>query len=281
MQVIYDISTMRDIIVALKVQNLSIGFVPTMGALHRGHIALIDQAKSSSNVVVASIFVNKKQFDRQDDYDTYPRQLDADLKILEEAGVDYVFAPSDTEMWPPLNETIVNVVNLSELYIGKVREGHFQGVTTVVAKLFNIVNPDKAFFGEKDFQQLSIVRRMVFDLNFNIEIVGVPIVREDDGVAYSSRNQLLSIEERKAAVVLWESLKAAQIAYTQGITRAVELKEFIRKYISREALAKIDTIDIISNKDLSQVEGDASVGDVILLFVRFGSVQLLDQYTLR
>ncbi|WP_375665922.1 pantoate--beta-alanine ligase [Bartonella sp. TT121SHDZB] len=261
--------------------GLSIGFVPTMGALHDGHLALVQCARAECDRVLVSIFVNPKQFGPHEDFSQYPRDLQGDCALLKEAGVEWVFAPSVDEMWPLGNDTIVQVKKLSRILMGKLRPGHFCGVTSVVAKLFNIVQPDKAFFGEKDFQQILIIRRMVEDLAFPIEIVGVPILRESDGVACSSRNQLLTLEDRKAAKIIPESGKAAEKLYHEGERSVDKLCKTVRDILQQETRAIIEAIDLRDMETLCVVKGTLNKPAVLLLTVRFGEVRLIDQYILQ
>ncbi|WP_317993025.1 pantoate--beta-alanine ligase [Bartonella gliris] len=259
----------------------SIGFVPTMGALHNGHLALVEQARAMCERIVVSIFVNPKQFGPNEDFDKYPRDLVGDCALLKKVGVEYIFAPSVEEMWPLKNETIVKVEKLSRILMGRLRPGHFCGVTSVVAKLFNIIQPDKAFFGEKDFQQILIIRRMVEDLAFPVEIVGVPILRDADGVASSSRNQLLTLEDRKAAKIIPESGKAAERLYHQGERSVDKLCKIVRNILQRESRAIIESIDLRDMETLSVVKRTLDKPAVLLLTVRFGEVRLIDQYLLQ
>ncbi|MET3560203.1 pantoate--beta-alanine ligase [Bartonella japonica] len=281
MQILKTIAEVRQYLAEEKRLGFSIGFVPTMGALHDGHLALVQQARAMCDRILVSIFVNPKQFDPHEDFDKYPRDLMGDCALLKQAGVEYVFAPSVEEMWPLGNETIVKVEKLSRILIGKLRPGHFCGVTSVVAKLFNIVQPDKAFFGEKDFQQILIIRRMVKDLAFPIEIVGVPILREEDGVASSSRNQLLTLEDRKAAKIIPESGRAAEKFYSQGERSVDKLCKIVRAILQQETRAIIESIDLRDMETLCVVKGTLDRPAVLLLTVRFGEVRLIDQYVLQ
>lgn len=281
MQIIYDIETMRTVIAQIKEKKLNIGFVPTMGALHEGHLALIKNAKAKSDVVIVSIFVNQKQFDNENDFVNYPKKLEEDSDFLHKAGVNYLFCPSNEEMWESDTETIVETTKLANILVGKVRPGHFRGVTTIVAKLFNIIEPTYAFFGEKDFQQLAIIKKMVKDLNFKVNIIGVAMVREKDGVAYSSRNSLLTFEERQAAQILSQALFSGQQEFESGMKQVEDLRAYLKTFISQEKLASIELIDILDANSLEVAEGYLHAGMVILLFVRFGSVQLIDQHILR
>ncbi len=210
---------------ALRREGKRIGFVPTMGALHEGHLSLVRAAKSQCDVVGASIFVNPLQFGPKEDLAKYPRNFDRDCELLKEEGVDFLFAPSVEEMYPAGAVTHVTVEGLSDRLCGKSRPNHFRGVTTVVAKLFHIVEPDVAFFGQKDAAQLAIIRQMVRDLNFAIEIEACPIIREPDGLAMSSRNAYLNSEERKAALALYSTLKRVQQLFDQGEQNAARLIE--------------------------------------------------------
>ncbi len=250
-----------------------IGFVPTMGALHDGHLTLMRTAISENARIVASIFVNPTQFNDPSDLEKYPRDMDTDLRLLEEVDVDYVFAPSVEEMYPAPIETVVDVPALSSQLIGKLRPGHFQGMASVVVKLLNIIGADRAYFGEKDYQQLAIVRKMVTDLNIPTEVCGVPTVREPDGLAMSSRNQLLSVEDRKAASIIYRSIKFAQSLSLKTIP---EIEEKVRAFINEEPRASVENVDIVDAYSLTpmqRLEKEA----VLLLNVKFGDVLLIDQ----
>lgn len=274
------IAELRSYLTAERKKGRSIGLVPTMGALHIGHQTLARQAKTECDCVVVSIFVNPKQFGPNEDFDAYPRDLERDCALLQKEEVDYVFAPSVAEMWPQGNETIVETTHLSRILIGRLRPGHFRGVTTVVAKLFNIVQPEKAFFGEKDFQQLTIIKQMVSDLAFPVNIIGVPTLRDSDGVASSSRNQLLSKEDRKAAVVVPKSWAVAEALYNKGERSVAALVKAVRDELKTEPRAIIEGIDIRDSKTLRSVKGKLTRPVVLLLTVRFGSVRLIDQRVL-
>ncbi|EJF87025.1 pantothenate synthetase [Bartonella vinsonii subsp. arupensis OK-94-513] len=281
MEILKTIAKVRQSLAEERRLGLSIGFVPTMGALHDGHLALVQKARAMCDRILVSIFVNPKQFGLNEGFDQYPRDLMGDCALLKKAGVEYVFAPSVEEMWPQGNDTIVKVEKLSRILMGKLRPGHFCGVTSVVAKLFNIVQPDKAFFGEKDFQQILIIRRMVKDLAFPVEIVGVPILREADGVASSSRNQLLTLEDRQAAKIIPESGKAAEMLYCQGERSVDKLCKTVRNILQQESRAIIESVDLRDMETLSVVKGKLEKPAVLLLTVRFGEVRLLDQYILQ
>jgi pantoate--beta-alanine ligase len=254
--------------------------VPTMGALHKAHGELIRVAREAAGKngdVAVSIFVNPLQFEAGGDYDRYPRPEKADEEFCRSAGVDLLFRPSAEEVYANDRSTFVEENSLSSTLEGKSRPGHFRGVCTVVAKLFNILAPDAAVFGEKDFQQLAIVRRMVRDLNFNIDIIAVPIVREEDGLACSSRNQYLNAEERKQAAVLFKALRAAVGSGKQSATDVVALA---RKVITEAPLARIDYIEVVDAESLQPVEM-AGPNTVLLLAVSFGKTRLIDNIRMR
>lgn len=278
MKIFKKIDEVRQQLAQDQSQGLTVGLVPTMGALHNGHISLVRQSMMKCQRTIVSIFVNPKQFGPDEDYDAYPRDLEGDSKLLEQAGVDYVFAPSVEEMWPEGNLTSVEVSELSNILIGKLRPGHFRGVTTVVAKLFNIVQPDAAFFGEKDYQQVAIIRRMVEDLAFPVEIISVPILRDGDGVASSSRNKLLTAEDRKAAVAVPDSWKAAELLFKKGERKVKVLRDAVRSVLEREPRAVIEAIDFRDAETLQNIDDVIVSPAVLLLTVRFGSVRLIDQH---
>jgi pantoate--beta-alanine ligase len=253
--------------------------VPTMGALHRAHGELIrvgrEHAGSNGEVVVSS-FVNPLQFEPGSDYDRYPRPEKADEEFCQKTGVDFLFRPNLAQMYSDDRSVFVDESSLSKTLEGTSRPGHFRGVCTVVAKLFNILAPDAALFGEKDFQQLAIVRRMVRDLNFNTDIVAVPTVREGDGLAYSSRNQYLSVEERKQAPVLYKALRAVANA---GKKSAADVVAIARKVIMEAPLARIDYVELIDAENLQPVER-VGLNSVVLLAVFFGKTRLIDNIRL-
>ncbi|MHC5306771.1 pantoate--beta-alanine ligase [Bartonella sp. LJL80] len=280
MKILKTIDEVRSHLAIDRSKGRSIGLVPTMGALHIGHLTLAKRSMAVCDKTLVSIFVNPKQFGPKDDFEAYPRDLEGDCKLLDKAEVDYVFAPSIAEMWPVGNQTSVDVAKLSNILMGRLRPGHFRGVTTVVAKLFNIVQPDKAFFGQKDFQQLTIIRRMVEDLAFPVEIVGVPTLRDEDGVASSSRNQLLSTEDRKAAAIIPASWKAADTLFRSGEHRVAELRNTVRSVLQQEPRALIESIDFRDLNTLKAIRGNVAKSAVLLLTVRFGTVRLIDQHIL-
>lgn len=256
----------------------SIGLVPTMGFLHRGHATLVDRAREGNDVVVVSVFVNPLQFGPNEDYARYPRDLDADRKLLAEHGADIVFAPSVEEMYPRPVATHIEVEGLSARLEGERRPGHFRGVATVVGKLFNLVQPTRAYFGEKDYQQLQVIRRMVADLSFPLEIVGVPTVRDADGVALSSRNVYLSPAERAAAPVLSRSLAAAAEAIAAGTVDSLEIEAVIRRTLAAEPLAEPDLVAVAAADTLDSVDPHAPPPAIALMIaVRIGRTRLIDQ----
>ncbi|MGB5557549.1 MAG: pantoate--beta-alanine ligase, partial [Paracoccaceae bacterium] len=254
----------------------SIGLVPTMGFLHDGHMALVRAATAECDRVVVSIFVNPTQFGPKEDLASYPRDTDRDLAMLREAGVDVVFMPGPEEMYHAENQTIVETTELSKMLIGQIRPGHFRGVATVVTKLLNIIQPDRAFFGKKDYQQLRVIKTMVRDLDMPVRIIGVPTVREADGLAMSSRNVKLTAEDRKAAVVLSKSLILADKLVTDGIT-ATELEQEVRDVLDAEPRANVQSVDVRDADTLARIKGRIKKPAVVLLAVRFGDVLLIDQ----
>jgi len=253
----------------------SVGFVPTMGYLHEGHLALVRRARSENITVVVSIFVNPSQFGPREDFDAYPRDTERDLSLLEREGVSLVFMPDAAEMYPPGFSTWVDVGQVSEGLEGEARTGHFRGVATVVCKLFNIVQPDRAYFGQKDAQQLVVIRKMVSDLDMDLEIVAVPTVREPDGLAMSSRNTYLSKEERQAAVVLWKALCLARGQWSAGERDAAVLRREMISLIEREPFANIDYVSVADPETLQEMD---TVGDraLVSLAVRIGKTRLID-----
>lgn len=259
-----------------------VGFVPTMGYLHEGHASLLRKAGEKSGTVVMSIFVNPLQFGPNEDFASYPRDEQRDLELAEREGVDLVFIPSVEEMYPQPIRTGVSVSSLTTQLCGASRPGHFDGVTTVVSKLFHIVQPDYAFFGLKDAQQVAVLRRMVSDLNMNVDIIACPIVREEDGLALSSRNVYLSSEERRQALVLSRSLREVRQAMEEGSIRTVdEARGLLVSVISESPLAVIDYAEILTFPDLEELEGGGRLtdagGEVIMaLAVKFGRTRLID-----
>jgi pantoate--beta-alanine ligase len=263
-----------------KTSGRTIGFVPTMGFLHEGHLSLIRESKKRAAATAVSIFVNPAQFGPKEDYKKYPRDFARDAALLEKEGVDAVFFPTAEEIYPPGFKTYVTVKDLEDRLCGKSRPGHFRGVATVVLKLFNIVEPDMAFFGWKDAQQVIILRRMAADLNLGIEIGACPLVREADGLAMSSRNAYLSHDERKAALVLSRSLAEAEKLILAGERDAGRLAGVIRKMIGAERLARMDYVeitDMIELRPISKLEGEV----LVALAVYFGTTRLIDNIRVR
>jgi pantoate--beta-alanine ligase len=257
----------------------SVGLVPTMGALHDGHLSLVRQARADNDCVFASIFVNPTQFGPNEDFKTYPRDTERDLQLLIAEGIDYVFMPDADEMYPSGFDAAVDMGMITERLEGASRTGHFFGVATVVLKLFNIVQPTRAYFGRKDAQQLVIIQRMVRDLNLDIEIVPMATVREPDGLALSSRNAYLNRAEREAATVLWNALSLAQEIWTRGARDAETFRMRMRDVIEGEELARIDYVSVadpVTLEELARIKGPA----LISLAVRFGKTRLVDNITL-
>jgi pantoate--beta-alanine ligase len=258
----------------------SIGLVPTMGYLHEGHMELIRKSKLQNEITVVSIYVNPLQFGPEEDYQRYPRDLERDLSMCEEAGVDVVFAPTDEEMYPEKPKVSIEVEGISNVLEGAFRPGHFSGVALVVLKLFNIIHPDRAYFGEKDFQQLKLIQRLVKDLSYPVEIVPVATVRDKDGLALSSRNTYLKESERESALSIYRSFLIAQKLFKAGNTDANDLKQAIREYISKHPhVKKIDYIEIV-DEDFNIKEGEVSQGDRILVAVWIGNTRLIDNWRL-
>lgn len=254
MQIIKTIEELRPIIKGWRKEGLSVGLVPTMGYLHAGHKSLIVKAVSENDRVVVSDFVNPTQFGVNEDLSSYPRDIKRDAALCEEAGADLIFHPEPEEMYFPDNCTFVDMNRLTKGLCGRTRPTHFSGVCTVVSKLFHIVTPDRAYFGQKDAQQLAVIRRMVRDMNFDLTIVGCPIVREEDGLAMSSRNTYLSEEERKAALILHKSLVLGEEMIAAGEKDAEKVREAIVKNMETEPLAKIDYVEIVDAETLEPVD---------------------------
>ena len=257
-----------------------LGLVPTMGYLHEGHLALVDAARAECATVAASIFVNPTQFGPNEDFERYPRDEDRDLELLEAAGTDLVLLPPVEEMYPPGDVTRVRVSGITDGQEGARRPGHFEGVTTVVAKLFGMVQPDRAYFGEKDGQQLRVIRRMTRDLLLPIEIVACRTVREPDGLALSSRNVYLSAEERTQALSLSAGLRAASEAFGGGERDAGQLRAMVRERIEAQPLAGISYVSLADSETLEELEGAVERAAMLSLAVRFSGVTLIDNVTL-
>jgi len=275
MKIIHTVKEVKEIVNEWKKENKTIGFVPTMGYLHNGHKSLIDRAVKENEKTVVSIFVNPIQFGPNEDLESYPRDMERDSKLCEEAGVDLIFAPDKDEMYGESFYSFVGVNTLTEELCGKSRPVHFQGVCTVVTKLFNIVTPDHAYFGQKDAQQLAIIKRMVKDLNMNLEVIGCPIVREEDGLAMSSRNTYLNQEERKAALILKNTLDAATKLIKVNVTDTEELLKKLRTHIELEPLAKIDYIEVVDTLTMKPVK-EVNEDSMIAMAVYIGKTRLID-----
>ncbi|WP_027365683.1 pantoate--beta-alanine ligase [Desulfotruncus alcoholivorax] len=275
MQICRTIKEIRAFVAKCRAEGQTVGLVPTMGYFHRGHLSLMREAKKSCHRVVVSLFVNPLQFGPKEDFSQYPRDFDRDCAMAEEVGVDAIFSPPDSEMYPEGFCTHVEVTGITGRLCGLSRPGHFRGVTTVVTKLFNIITPDKAFFGQKDAQQAMVIRRMAEDLNMGLEIVVLPTVREEDGLAMSSRNVYLDRDQRQNATVLYRSLCAFREAVDRGERDAESLRRSITKMIASTPGAEIDYVEILSVPNLEPV---ASLqGKVIAaLAVRFGRTRLID-----
>ncbi len=260
----------------LRRENKTLGFVATMGALHEGHLALISQARQMSDVVIVSIFVNPAQFNEQSDFDKYPRDLTADAALLTNYQVDYIFAPDTSEIYGENFSTYVYVENLTETLEGAARPGHFRGVATVVTILFNTIRPDFAFFGQKDAQQVAVIKRMTQDLGFETEIITAPIVREESGLAMSSRNSRLGDEERQKASIIYEALREAKVLIKNGERNTIRIAEKVRQIIQSEPLARIDYVAVVDNETLAPVEKIGENAVLVAVAVWFGNVRLID-----
>ncbi len=276
MQVCKTIADLRAALLPLRRSGKTIGLVPTMGYLHTGHMELVKTSKNQCDVTVVTIFVNPTQFAANEDLSTYPRDLDRDLALLKAEGADFVFTPDVKEMYPGGEETIVETAKLSKVLMGKIRPGHFRGVATVCTKLFNIASPDKAFFGEKDFQQVAVIKRMVADLNQPLTIVPVPTVREPDGLALSSRNVRLTPQDRIAAVALSKSLNEAGRLIAYGERSISKIRSAVRAVLKAEPCGVIEAIDLRYAATLQPVSGNFVAPIVVLLTVKFGNVRLID-----
>ena len=280
MNITHTITETRDRIRRARAEGKSIGLVPTMGFFHEGHLSLMRQAREDNDFVVVSLFVNPIQFGPSEDFRDYPRDLDRDARVTEEVGVDLIFNPSVEEMYREGHNTYVAVRKLTEGLCGASRPGHFLGVTTVVLKLLNIIQPDRAYFGCKDYQQLKVIERMVRDLDVPVEIVPMAIIREPDGLAMSSRNSYLNPDERKAALVLCKSLAYGQELLNSGVISGEELRRKVEEFIEKEPLAKIDYVAVVDPEDLDrlvEIEDKA----LLALAVRIGKTRLIDNAVIR
>lgn len=277
MKILTTVKEVREYVKTARMAGKTIGLVPTMGYLHEGHASLVKKSVAECDVTVVSIFVNPTQFAPNEDFDAYPRDLEHDVKLLTDCGADCVFHPEASEMYfPDATTTIVPDV-LSKNLCGKTRPIHFGGVCTVVGKLFNIVTPDKAFFGQKDAQQLAIIKRMVRDLNFDVQVVGCPIIREDDGLAKSSRNTYLNLDERKAALCLSEAVKLGQSMVNEGEKCTKVILDKMIEHINKEPLAKIDyvqAVDGVTMQDVEEINGET----LFAMAVYIGKTRLIDNF---
>jgi pantoate--beta-alanine ligase len=264
----------------LRRDNKTVAFVATMGALHAGHLALVKEARQSADVVIVSIFVNPAQFNDKEDLKRYPRDITGDAAMLAEYEIDYIFAPDETEIYPPGFSTYVYVEGVSEGLEGSARPGHFRGVATIVTILFNTIRPDKAFFGEKDAQQVAVIRRLSADLGFETEIVVIPTVREDSGLAMSSRNENLTPEEREKAAVIYTALSEARSAYENGERNASTLTEIVRNKIETEPLARVDYVAAVDANTLEPLDSVGDSGAILATAVFFGKIRLIDNVSL-
>ncbi|MDU0945738.1 pantoate--beta-alanine ligase [Anaerococcus obesiensis] len=275
MKVIKKIDELRDVLKDFKKEGKSIGLVPTMGFLHKGHASLIKKAVSENDIVVVSDFVNPIQFGPNEDLEAYPRDINADSKLCEDLGADFIFNPEPSEMYHD-KKAFVDIEGLSDNLCGARRAGHFRGVCTVCTKLFNIVGPNRAYFGQKDAQQLSIIKKLVFDLNIPVEIVACPIVREDDGLAMSSRNTYLSTDERKAALCLSKAIFEGEKIAKNGASVG-EVLEKMKEIISSEKLAKIDYIQAVDLETIKDVD-NFNKDTLVAIAVYIGKTRLIDNF---
>lgn len=277
MNILVKTDEVREQVRQWREEGLTVGLVPTMGFLHEGHKSLIDRAVKENDRVVVSVFVNPTQFGPNEDFESYPRDMEKDSALCEAAGASVIFHPESSEMYPQGHSTYVDMNTLTGGLCGKSRPIHFRGVCTVVAKLFNIVTPNRAYFGQKDAQQLAVIRHMVRDLNFGIEIVGCPIIREDDGLAKSSRNTYLNPEERSAATILSKALNEGKQALENGERDAGQIKKIVTDKINSEKLSKIDYVEIVDWNNLEPVE--KVTGDVLCaVAVYIGKTRLIDNF---
>ncbi len=279
MKVLHTIKEVREQVNDWRKQGLTVGLVPTMGYLHEGHKSLIDKAVANNDKVVVSVFVNPTQFGPNEDLESYPRDIERDSKLCEDAGTAIIFNPDKEEMYFDDFCTYVNMdATLTKALCGKTRPIHFRGVCTVVSKLFNIVKPDRAYFGQKDAQQLAVIKRMVRDLNIDVKVVGCPIIREEDGLAKSSRNTYLSTEERAAATILNKSLKLGKEALENGERNANKIVDIITNSINTEKLAKIDYVEVVDSLSLENVE-KVETSVLVAMAVYIGKTRLIDNFT--
>ena len=264
----------------LRREAKTVAFVPTMGALHAGHLKLVEEARQRSDILIVSIFVNPTQFNDKGDLERYPRDLTADAAMLAEYDVDYIFAPDADEIYPAGFSTYVDVEGVTATLEGESRPGHFRGVATVVTILFNTVRPDLAFFGQKDAQQVAVIKRLTYDLGFETEIVVVPTVREESGLAMSSRNERLSTEEREKAAVIIDALREAKLAFKKGERNAADLAQIVKNRIATEPLAKLDYVAVVDRDSLQTVDKIGDEETLIVVAVHVGPVRLIDNVIL-
>lgn len=277
MQVVKTISEVREIVSSWRKEGLSVGLVPTMGFLHEGHQSLIEKSVSQNDRTVVSVFVNPIQFGPNEDLEAYPRDLEHDKALVEKAGGNLIFHPEPSEMYPGHFTSFIDTTETTELLCGAVRPIHFRGVCTVVGKLFNIVCPDRAYFGQKDAQQLATIRRFVRDLNFPVEIIPCPIIREEDGLAKSSRNTYLSPEERQAALILSKSLRLGKEAIENGEDNPQRVINIIKENLSTEPLARIDYVEIVDFENIQRVE-KIKGETLVAIAVYIGKTRLIDNF---
>ncbi|MGQ0542716.1 MAG: pantoate--beta-alanine ligase [Blastocatellia bacterium] len=280
MEIINRRQRMASIARKMRRENKTVGFVPTMGALHEGHLTLVKEARQMSDVVIVSVFVNPAQFNDKSDLDRYPRDLTGDAALLAEYEVDYIFAPEAPEIYGDGFSTYVYVEGLTETLEGASRPGHFRGVATVVTILFNTVRPDFAFFGQKDVQQLSIIKRLTKDLGFETEIVSIPTVREESGLAMSSRNALLSENDRQKASIIYQALRDAKAAFKNGERNASRLTEVVERKIATEPAAQVDYVATVDADTLEPIDKIEDSEAIVAAAVRFGNVRLIDNVVL-
>lgn len=277
MEICNTVKEVREHVSAWKKEGLTVGFVPTMGYLHEGHTSLMEEAEKHNDKVVVSIFVNPMQFGPTEDLESYPRDLKKDAGLCEEVGVDLIFHPEPSEMYGEGFCSYVDMNGLTTELCGKTRPTHFRGVQTVVLKLFNIVKPDNAYFGQKDAQQLAVIRRMAADLNVDVKITGCPIIREADGLAKSSRNTYLNEQERKAALILSKSLAVGRKLIEAGETDAAKVRKAIADNIATEPLAKVDYVDIVDSDTVTPVE-KIDKNALVAIAVYIGKTRLIDNF---
>jgi pantoate--beta-alanine ligase len=279
MRIIESIREMQDVAEDLR-KSEKIGFVPTMGYLHEGHLSLVKRSKELADITVVSIFVNPIQFGPNEDFARYPRDFERDEGLLEREGTDIIFCPQANEMYPNNYSTYIQVRGLEDHLCGLSREGHFIGVATVVAKLFNAVKPHFAVFGQKDYQQLKVIQRMARDLNMDLEVIGIPTVREEDGLAMSSRNTYLSAEERRRSLAIYGSIRLVQELYSKGERNAAELKRQAREVLTSAGGIQIEYVSVSDAETLDELESTISGGAVYAVAVRCGNTRLIDNIIL-